>query len=143
MTSGSGSQSAATAAGPAPSPIPVTSSGLEPHIAGALCYTPFAIGLIASVIFLVAAPFNQNKFIRFNAFQSLFMHLAFFVASIAVGIVAAIITAIMHFFGFIIVFLYPLLWLAILGTSLFMMYKAFNNQMVKLPFIGDLAEKQA
>jgi uncharacterized membrane protein len=128
---------------PNAAPPVATTGGLEPHIAAALCYTPFAIGLIASILFLLIAPFNQTKFVRFNAFQSLFLHLGMFLASIALGIVATIITLVLHFLGFLLVLIWPLLWLGILLLLLFMMYKAFNNETLKLPLIGDLAQKQA
>ncbi len=39
--------------------------------------------------------------------------------------------------------IYPLLWLCIFVLFIVLMYKAYNNQTVKLPFIGDLAQKQA
>jgi uncharacterized membrane protein len=129
--------------GVAGAPVTATSGGLEPHIAAALSYTPFGIGLIASIIFLLVAPFNQNKFVRFSAFQSLFLHLGVFVLFVAVGIVATMMTLLLHLFGALFVFIYPLLWIGVLIMFLFMMYKAFNNEKLKLPFIGDLAEKQA
>jgi uncharacterized membrane protein len=143
IAAGSGAAGAASMPSPGVPPPPVAASGLEPHIAGALCYTPFAIGLIASIIFILVAPYNQNKFVRFSAFQSLFLHLGMIVAFVALGIVATIITLVLHFLGFLLVILYPVLWLGILVIMLFMMYKAFNNETVKLPFIGDLAQKQA
>jgi len=124
-------------------PPPAAASGLEPHIAAALCYTPFAIGLLASIIFLLVAPYNQNKFVRFSAFQSLFLHLSLFVVFMALGIVSMIVTLVLHFLGFLMVILSPLVYLGALVLMLFLMYKAFNNQTVKLPFIGDLAQKQA
>jgi uncharacterized membrane protein len=127
----------------APPPQTVAAGGLEPHIAAALCYTPFAIGLIASIIFVIAAPYNQNKFIRFSAFQSLFLHLAIFLLGIVLGIVFGIIAAMIHVFSLVLIPIWPLLWIGILVLFLFMMYKSFNNQKVKLPFIGDLADKQA
>jgi uncharacterized membrane protein len=37
----------------------------------------------------------------------------------------------------------PLVGLAFFGLWIFMMYKAYNNQRVMLPVIGDLAQKQA
>lgn len=126
-----------------PPPTTVATGGLEPHIASALCYTPFLIGLIASIIFLVAAPYNQNKFIRFSAFQSLFMHLSFLVLGIVLNILFAIVFTMIHLFAALLFPLGLLVWLGVLALMLFMMYKSFNNQKVKLPVIGDLADKQA
>jgi len=130
-------------AGYAASAQVVGAGGLEPHVASALCYAPFVVGLICSVLFLVIAPYNQNKFVRFSAFQSLFLHLAIFVLFIALSIVHLFLVALIHVLSLLFIPLYPLLWLAILVLFLFLMYKSFNNQQVNLPFIGDLAQKQA
>jgi uncharacterized membrane protein len=144
----SGAASGPAPGGPTPSgytppPPAAAAAGLEPHIAAALCYTPFAIGLIASIIFVLVAPYNQNKFVRFSAFQSLFLHLALIVLSVAISIMFAILLAVIHVFAAILLPIWPILWLGVLVLFLFMMYKSFNNQKVKLPFIGDLADKQA
>jgi uncharacterized membrane protein len=67
-----------TAIGVAPTPgaapagaVPVSAGGLDENIASALCYLA---GLITGVLFLVLAPYNQNRTIRFHAFQSIFFH---------------------------------------------------------------------
>lgn len=129
--------------GAAYAPPPVQSAGLSANAASALCYTPFLIGLICSIIFLVIAPYNRDRAVRFNAFQSLFLHAALFVFWIVVHIVVGMFAVMTHGVGFLAIGLYPLLWLCILVLFLLMMYKAYNNQTVKLPVIGDLAAKQA
>ena len=121
----------------------VGAGGLEPHVASALCYAPFAIGLICSILFLVIAPFNQNKFVRFSAFQSLFLHLALFVLYIGMLIIQSILFALIHVLSLFFFPLFTLVGLAVLLLFLFLMYKSFNNQQVNLPIIGDLAQKQA
>jgi uncharacterized membrane protein len=140
---GGAAATGAAAGGYVPPPTTVAAGGLEPHIASALCYTPFAIGIIVSIIFLLVPPYSQNKFVRFSAFQSLFLHLGIFLAAIVLSICFTIMVAIIHVFAAILLPIYPLLWLGILVLLLFMMYKSFNNQKVKLPFVGDFAEKQA
>jgi uncharacterized membrane protein len=40
-------------------------------------------------------------------------------------------------------FLYPIISLAGLALGIFLMIKAYQGQIFKLPMIGDLAEKQA
>jgi uncharacterized membrane protein len=52
-------------------------------------------------------------------------------------VLSIVLTIIHFFFGSLI------LWLVMVVLWLYMMYSAFNNQKVKLPIIGDLAEKQA
>lgn len=103
---------------------------MSDNVVGALCYFG---GLVTGIIFLILAPYNQSKFVRFHAFQSIFL----FVALSALGIVSGMV---LHFLFF---FVAPLLLLGGLVLWLYMMYSAFNNQKVKLPIIGDLAEKQA
>ena len=100
-------------------------------MACALCYLA---GLITGILFLVLAPYNQNKTIRFHAFQSIFLNVAWIIFWIVLHMIlpwgAALILS-------------PLIGLAGLFLWLFMMWKAYQNQKVKLPVIGDLAEKQA
>ncbi len=119
--------------GPAatPSPGPAAASGLTENVACALCYL---LGLVTGIVFLVLAPYNQNKAIRFHAFQAIFMHLAVLVIYFAVNMILP---------WAVLIVLSRLLWLASLALWLFMMWKAYNSQKVKLPVIGDLAEKQA
>src|SRR5690606_13668451 len=64
-----------------------TASGLTDNVAGALCYV---LGLITGIVFLVLAPYNQRKFVRFHAFQSIFFHVAFIVVMIAEMVIGAI-----------------------------------------------------
>ncbi|MBV9300540.1 MAG: hypothetical protein JOY62_05125 [Acidobacteriaceae bacterium] len=115
-------------------PPPVTSApGLTENVAGALCYL---FGLVTGIIFLVIAPYNQNKTVRFHAFQSIFANLAV----IAFYIVWGMVSFLTHGFAFL---LYPLFGLLFFLLWLYMMYAAYTNKKVKLPVIGDLAEKQA
>lgn len=117
--------------------------GLSTNAASALCYTPFGIGLICDIVFLLASPYNRNSTVRFNAFQSIFLHIGLVVFWIVLHMIVAMFAFATHGFGFFAVGLYPLLWLCILALFIVLMYKAYNNQTVKLPLIGDLAQKQA
>src|SRR5205807_1433837 len=95
--------------------------------AGLLAY----ITIIPAIIFLVMEPYNKNKFVRFHAFQCLFIA----VAGIAVNVVA-----IVPVLGWIIA---PLAWLVLFVGWLICLIKASQGQKFKLPLIGDFAEKQA
>jgi uncharacterized membrane protein len=128
--SGGGAGSTSTT----PSPNAPASSELAPNVASMLCYIPV---LIPSIIFLVLAPYNRNKTIRFNAFQSLFLQIAWFIVWMALGIALPAVSWTL-WFG-----LRSLLQLAFLVLAIFMMYKAYQNEKVVLPVIGPLAEKQA
>jgi uncharacterized membrane protein len=116
-----------------PQPLAATSAGMSENVAGALCYLAT---VITGIIFLLIAPYNQNKFIRFHAFQSIL----FCVAYIAVWILVAILAAVTHGIG---ILLYPIIGLGFFVLWLYLMFSAYNNKRIKLPIIGDIAEKQA
>ena len=113
--------------------------GLTDNVAGMLAYVTF----IPAIIFLVMAPYNRNRFIRFHSFQCLFLHIAAIVAWVALAI-ASFVLAFIPILGHIVAFL---LW-AGLSVGFFILWiilllKANQGQMFKLPVIGDMAEKQA
>ena len=124
-------RAAATSAG---TTVQSSTGGLTDNVAGMLAYvTP-----IPAIIFLVTAPYNRSRFIRFHSFQSIF----FCVAMIALGIALSILTVV----PFLVLITAPLH--LILGLGGFILWiilllKANQNQMFKLPVIGDMAEKQA
>ncbi|MCU1287348.1 MAG: hypothetical protein JWO13_3698 [Acidobacteriales bacterium] len=103
------------------------SSGLNDNIAGLLAYF-----FIPAIIFLVLEPFNRNPFVRFHAFQGLFLGL--------VSIVGHTILTFIPVLGWIIL---PFFSLAIFILAVVAAIKALQNQKWKIPMIGDMAEKQA
>lgn len=116
-----------------PPAAPTAAPGLTENVASALCYL---FGLVTGIIFLLIAPYNQNKTVRFHAFQSIFMH----VAIIILWILYTMTSFLTHGIGFL---LFPLFSLLVVVLWLYMMYAAYSNKKVKLPVVGDLAEKQA
>ncbi len=139
-SSGAGSASGPAAGGSynAPAQPIAQAPGLPENAAGALCYL---FGLITGIIFLLLGPYNQNKRIRFHAFQSIFFSVAVILLSIVLAIFVGIFMAITHLWSF--VYLYRLYDLCIFILWLYLMYAAYTNKMVKLPVIGDIAQKQA
>jgi uncharacterized membrane protein len=107
--------------------------GLQDNVAGMLAYL-----FIPAILFLVLEPYNRNKFIRFHAFQSLFLTAAWIALCIVLSIIAAI-----PFFGWFTLLLWPLISIGFFVLWIILMVKAYGNQKFKLPFIGDLAEQQA
>jgi uncharacterized membrane protein len=121
-------------------PAADTSSGLTENVASALCYL---LGLFTGILFLVLAPYNASKNVRFHAFQSIFMNIAIVVVWIGFSILSIAlhrIPVIGLLFG---LSFYAGFSLLTFGLWLFMMYKAYNNEKVVLPIIGPMAEKQA
>ncbi|MBI5465330.1 DUF4870 domain-containing protein [Candidatus Gottesmanbacteria bacterium] len=96
------------------------------NLMGALTYL---LGFITGIIFLLVE--KQSKFVRFHAMQSTILFGGLFVVNVALGFI-------------------PLLgWLAGLLLSLLgfvlwivLMWKAFQGEMYKVPYVGDIAEKQ-
>jgi uncharacterized membrane protein len=125
---------------PPPAAPVAQSAGMEENMASALCYLA---GWLTGVIFLVLAPYNQNKTIRFHAFQSIFLS----VAMIPIWIIFTILSFVMHYIPVLGALVMLLLWMVFgfgfFALWLFLMYKAYNKEKFVLPIIGPLAEKQA
>ena len=111
------------------------------NVAGALCYV---LGLITGVLFLALAPYNQNKFVRFHAFQSIFFNVAWIALWILESMLAVILRAILPYgMGMLIVLLGLVISLGGFLLWLFLIYKAYSSEKFMLPVIGALAAKQA
>ena len=118
-------------------PAPASGGGLQDNVAGLLVYL---IGILA-IVFLLIEPYNKNKFVRFHCFQCIF----YWCAAVALGIgmaVLGIVLGMLHL-GALVLLLWPVVWLAYFVGWVLLMVKAYQGQMWKLPFIGDLAAKQA
>ncbi len=137
--------SAASAANPDPGYVPpaasataVNTGGLTDNVASALCYL---FGFITGIVFLVLSPYNRNRTVRFHAFQSIFASIGLIVIDIGLLVLSGI-------FGFTHMWmLSTMLWmiyeLLVFIGWLYMMWTAYNGRKIKLPIVGDLAEKQA
>lgn len=140
ISSGAAATPPPSAGGYTTPPPAAQASGLTENMASALCYV---LGLITGILFLVLAPYNQNRTIRFHAFQSIFYHVAVIVSFIVFTVIATVLAHI-PILGWIIDLLG---WMAISITVVvvwvMLMYKAYNNQKFVLPVIGPLAEKQS
>jgi uncharacterized membrane protein len=105
------------------------------NVASALCY---ALGFITGIIFLVLAPYNQNRTVRFHAFQSIFFSVAVIVIRIALSI---ILSATLGFFTMLTV--QSLISLCFFALWLYLLIATYQGKTVVLPVIGPLAQKQA
>ena len=109
-------------------------TGLSDNAASGLAY----VTIIPAIVFLVAAPYNQNVKIRFHAWQSIFLHIGWVIAWVALGVLGAV-----PGLNLLDLILIPLVMLGFFILWIVLLIKAFNGNSVKLPVIGDLAEKQA
>jgi uncharacterized membrane protein len=129
LVCGSCGQSAAQPGGASPgNPSATSAGGLADNVAGMLAYVTF----IPAIIFLLVEPYSRNRFIRFHAFQCIFLSLALFV----IHIVLMFIPLIGWFISLFVSLAALVLWVVLL-------IKAYQGQKFKVPFVGDLAEKQA
>ena len=96
------------------------------NLMGAAAYL---LGFVTGIIFLLVE--KESKFVRFHAMQSTILFGGVFIANMALGFV-------------------PILgWIAGLLISLgsfvlwiVLMWKAFQGETYKVPYVGDLAEQQ-
>jgi uncharacterized membrane protein len=119
--------------GAAPQPAPAA-TGMSDNAAAALCYV---LGLITGILFLVLAPYNQNKTIRFHAFQSIFLNISWIVLWMVINIVFGA----LHMWSLL--FLSPLVGLVFFILWIYMIVTAYQGRTVVLPVIGPIARQQA
>jgi uncharacterized membrane protein len=111
-----------------------TGQGMADNVAGMLAY----VTIIPAIIFLVTAPYNRNRFVRFHSFQCLFFCVALIVIQVGFFILTMV-----PFMGLITIPLHLVIGLGVVILWVVLLLKANQGQMYKLPVIGDLAEKQA
>jgi uncharacterized membrane protein len=104
-----------------------TSTGLQENIAGLLCYV---LGWVTGIVFLVVE--KDSKFVRFHAVQSIVVFGAITILQIILSVIPIV--------GGILAWI---VWVASIVLWIFLMYKAYQGQMYKLPVSGDIAAKQA
>jgi uncharacterized membrane protein len=103
-----------------------SSTGLDPRIAGLLCYL---LGMITGVVFLVLE--KEDDFVRFHAYQSTATFGALFVLSIGFAWLPLVGWLGQMLLGPVSVILWVVL-----------MVKAYQGERFKLPVVGDWAEEQ-
>jgi uncharacterized membrane protein len=122
-----------------PPPVPPPgAAGMTDNAASALCYV---LGIITGVLFLVLPPYNQNRTVRFHAFQSIFLFVAVCIVAIVVGIFDSMISSIVGWwFAFAIGRAFNL---ACLVLWVYMIVSTYQGRSPALPIIGPIAQQQA
>ncbi|MFZ0311123.1 MAG: zinc-ribbon domain-containing protein [Candidatus Korobacteraceae bacterium] len=146
------SQASGAAAAPPPAPAPAPEAGYSPQAAPVVMAAPLAenvagmlayFTIIPAIIFLLIEPYNRNRFVRFHAFQCLFVAAALVVIDVVLMILSSILHLVPVIGWMVTALLWPLYSLAVLALWLLLVIKAYQHQIFKLPVIGDIAEKQA
>jgi uncharacterized membrane protein len=128
---------ASSPTGPGGPPLGSTNLGIAPNVGGLLCYVPCCIGLVFSVV--VAIVEKQSRFLRFHAFQSLLLHGAAIALGLVLSVLQAILANIIPFLGLLIFPIQLAVGVALIGMTIFLMIKAYNNEEWEIPRLGALA----
>lgn len=113
-----------------------TQSGLSDNAVAAIAYITF----IPAIIFLMMPPYNASPYVRFHAWQSIFLNVAAFVVSVAISVIVAFSVV---FGAVLFLAISRLVWLAWILVWILCALNALNGRRFKLPILGPLAEKQA
>ncbi len=103
-----------------------SSTGLDENVAGLLCYV---LGWVSGLVFFLIE--KDSKFVKFHAMQSIVTFGAISVASIVLSwipVIGGVLGGLLGLLAFI-------LWIIL-------MIKAYQMQWFKLPWAGNIAEKQ-
>lgn len=116
-------------------------TGLSPRAAGALCYLPF---LVTGVLFLFIE--KNNRFVRFHAWQSILLFVGYTGIYTVVSVAGSILEILPLIGG-------PLWYVSrvilslmsfVMGiATIYLMMQAAKEQRTKLPYLGDVAERNA
>ncbi|HYL35044.1 MAG TPA: hypothetical protein VEV17_03925 [Bryobacteraceae bacterium] len=119
------------------SPVSDYLQGISPRAASLLCYIPI-VGWIVAIVVLASARFRSDTRVRFNAFQGLYL----FVAWLIVDWVLSPLFSFPRMWGLPFYRVFPaLMKAAILGAWVLMIVKTAQDELFKLPILGELAEK--
>lgn len=119
-----------------------TNLGLEPNIAGLLCYVPCCIGLVFSAVAAIVE--KQSRFVRFHAFQSLLVHAAAIVLGIGLNVLQVALGMVgLGAVGFLVWLVAMVVGVGLLGLTIFLMIKANAGEEFELPVVGPMARQWA
>lgn len=119
--------------------------GLDANVTALIGYI---VGIIALVLIFIE---KDNRFVRFHAIQAVLFHVliwvSFFVFWIVGGILVFAIAAVSSSLGWILGMLLTLILVVLffggIGGIIYAAIKSYQGNMVKLPIVGNLAEKWA
>ena len=106
------------------------------NAAGALAY----ITVFPAIAFLILVPYKKSAYVRFHAWQSIYINLLTLVVSYGLYYVAGWLKAPKAFLAVSSEWVIVLLWVLVWS---FGAIKALNGKQFKFPVLGTLAERQA
>jgi uncharacterized membrane protein len=108
---------------------------ITPRTASILCYVP-VFGVIPAIIILASRRFRTDLRVRFDAFQSVYLFVAWLIVSSAMPVILLGLPGWDFEHGVL-----QLFKLAFLICWIVLLVKASNNEQLHLPVIGDLAAR--
>lgn len=113
-----------------------TTTGLEQNTAALLSYLfTWVTGLI---FYLIE---KDNKYVRFHAMQSIFFGIAMVLAGALLVVITTILRHVPFIGGMTSMLLSFIYWIGTVVIWITLMVKAFQGERYKLPFVGDIAER--
>jgi len=114
---------------------------MDTNVVAALTYLA---GFLTGIILLPLDPYKSNSFVRFHAFQSIFVNVAWIAFWIIWIIFSAVLTPLMAgVFGLIALPLILIFTVAGVGIWIFLMFQAYQQKLFKLPIVGKFAAERA
>jgi uncharacterized membrane protein len=130
-----------------PGRLDAASEAVSDRASCVLCYLPF-LGWVVSIIVLASARFREQQIVRFHAFQGLYLFVTWLLVDRVLNPVlhVAIVRPFSHAGGFWMPVyglggMLSILELAIIVLSIIMMFRVNEREMLRLPFLSELAEK--
>ena len=110
--------------------------GISSRTASLLCYIPI-VGWVVSIVVLASVRFRGDAKVRFHAFQGLYLFVAWLIVDWVLSPLLGF-----HYWGPPFYKIVPVLMkVAVFGAWVFMIIKTAQDEMYKLPILGELAEK--
>jgi len=117
---------------PASHPAPQFMAGWPDNKVAGLCYIPF-VGWVFAIVVLAAERFRNATEVRFHAFQGLYLFVVYLILNWVFDPLASHNHALRQ--------LTDLIQLVVIGGGIFMLVKTNQGSLIRLPFLGELADK--
>lgn len=127
-----GAKGAGSGAAPPPAGNPHFLDQVTASNASVMCYIPW-VGWIMSIIVLATEKFRPDRIVRFHAFQGLYLFVVWLFVSWVFSPLTDGIDSV-RFIG-------RVMKLGVLGVWIFMIVKTSQGEMVRLPLLGELADR--
>lgn len=115
--------------------------GIQPRTASMLCYLPL-VGWIPAIVVLASQRFRDDRTVRFHAFQGIYLFVVWLIVDWVISpMFRFALSPLPHPMSHSFSFLGGLLKAALFVVWIFMLIKTSQDQVYKLPVVGELAER--